>query len=86
VSLPRCPHSGSVDRARIVAGLLLLGAALCLGVIWPMWAAALAAGRNAPPTEDGPAMELMSVFVMSCFLVAGAGALVAVAIGRLRRK
>jgi hypothetical protein len=82
----RRPHSGSVNKTRIGAGLFFLGAAICLGVIWPMWAAVLGANQNVPPAADGPAMAVISVFVISCFLVAGAGALVAVAIWRLRRK
>ncbi len=71
-----------------MAGLLFLGAALCLVVIWAMWASLFASvsSRAVPPAADGAGTAPTSIVGVSYLLVIGAGVLVAAAIIRLRRK
>src|SRR5215469_8940497 len=85
-SLPRRVHAGGVNKPRKVAALYVLGAAVCLGVVWPAWLRVFAVNRNEPPRVDGPAMAVMSAFFVSCLLVVGAAGLLVAAVRRLRRK
>jgi hypothetical protein len=75
-----------MNRTRVIAGLQLAGAALCLGVIWPMWQSSLAYARNGPPGTDGGGMAVGSALVTTPMLLGGAVVLVLFAIRRLRRK
>jgi TRAP-type C4-dicarboxylate transport system permease small subunit len=75
-----------VTRSRIIAGVLLAAAAVCLVLIWLMWAVAIADNRDSPPGVDGPMYALLSALEFSCGFAVVAGVLVALAIRRLRRK
>jgi hypothetical protein len=73
-----------MNRSRTVIGLFFLGAALCLGAIWLMWAGILASDLSFPPGAVGVAV--LGTLFLSCCLAGGAILLVATAIRRLRRR
>jgi hypothetical protein len=71
-----------MGKTRVVTGLFLVGAALCLGVDWLMWQTGYIQKASQGSDEDG--MLLLIRVLMTPGLIVWAGFLIRAAIRRLR--